>query len=748
MEKALAGPMGDRLEKAFASFTKLGDKIANGPSRAVERAVSGVREKTDEMVDALNASVESCGEQIEDAISKPFDKGVALAQARVNDLLREMETLSTAYEEKMRIDPEFQVFGNTMDKDGSFAKMDKQMDRLYQKLEGALERLRIQEEAAAQKLEAALQKSAEKRAAAEKKAAAEAEKAAQRSVAAAEKAASRRKAIHAAMWKNMLAKAGDLNLTVGTEVTLYKVSEDGTRKKVGLFTLEAPERLSKNTYKITAYDRISWLERDITTALEFISTVNAWPYGLYRLAKSVCGDCLLTLKNASIPNGDFPVNKFQANKMTARDLLGYIAELSGQFVRATPDGEIEFAWYEDSGVVIHSTGERYYNTLKYEDYQVGKIDIVQVQLASGEYGAVWPEGKQGDNAYVISGNPLITVINEDLLPWLETLQQQIAYSIYTPCKATIPACLDIQPGHIVRFIDGNGIIIDTYVMTKIQKGQRETLESTGSARRDSPTIVNKKTPEHYANEAMKRQTQTDIFNKLTNYGTVEGLFLDKDGQIFVNAAFIATGILQSKDGSTFYLDLDKGILEMDAQSISISGESISSAALKNLSQQELVDALTDKGAADGIYLKDGQLYINATYIVSGTLNASVIKAGILQSKDNGETFKLDLDKGTFHMSGTGKFMAPDGRSYMTVDGGSFVLHTKDTNPGYGMIHSIAAWDREFGGKLLHTWPMESALNVHSGVVPVIHNGRLWRGVDAKVEKVKVNQSAVAGAGGF
>lgn len=476
--------------------------------------------------------------------------------------------------------------------------------------------------------------------------------------------------------------SANLNLAAGQEVTLYKVTDDGTRTAVGRFTLAAPERPSRNTYKIIAYDRVSWLDRDITP---FLKSLDGWPYSLLTLARMVCEECLLTLVNDDLPNGDYPVNKFPASKMTARELLGYIGQLAARFCRATPEGDIEYAWYTDSGVVLRPRGDRYFNTLKYEDYQVEKIDIVQLQLADGEYGLLWPEAKDGDNAYVLSGNPLITAVNDSLLPYLDVIRQEIAYSIYTPCKVKLPACMDIRPGHIVRLIDRNEIILDTYVMTKIQRGQVDSLESTGSPRRDQPTVVAAKTPQDYADAALKRQTQTDIFNKLTNYGAVQGLFLEENGQIFVNAAFISTGILQSKNGTTFYLDLDEGILKMDAKSITISGESISESALKNMTQEEIVNALTDRGLAEGIYLKDGQLYLNASYIVSGNLNASLITAGILQSKD-GETFKLDLDKGTFHMSGTGKFMAPDGKSYMTVDGGSFVLYTMDS---YGFFSPIA-----------------------------------------------------------
>ena len=192
---------------------------------------------------------------------------------------------------------------------------------------------------------------------------------------------------------------GNLNLTVGTEVTLYKVDDSGTRKKVGLYTLEKPTRPSRNTYKFTAYDRVSWLDRDLT---EWLSTLDGWPYSLLTLAQMVCEECLLTLITTDIPNKDFPVNKFPASKITGREIMGYIGQLAARFCRATPDGDIEFAWYEDSGITLSPSGDRYFFTLTYEDYQVQKIEAVQIQLADGEYGLLFPEKGPGLNSYVIT----------------------------------------------------------------------------------------------------------------------------------------------------------------------------------------------------------------------------------------------------------------------------------------------------------------------------------------------------------
>ena len=388
--------------------------------------------------------------------------------------------------------------------------------------------------------------------------------------------------------------AGSVNISAGTEVTYYKVDDSGIRTKVGLFTLETPERPSTNTYKFTAYDRVSWLDKDLSS---WLNSLDGWPYTLFTLAQMTCEACGLVLANDSIPNGDFPVSKFQSSEVTGRKIMGWIGQLAARFVRATAAGKIEFAWYAPSGVTIRPGGDRNYRSLKYEDYQVAKIDAVQLRLADSENGALWPTVDEGTNTYVISGNKLITSITKDILPYLEVIQDELADVTYTPCKISIPACLDIRAGHTVNIVDSNGVTITAYVMTKTQKGPVETLECTGSARRDSSTVVNnastkdlKNYADAAASAAVKRQTQLDIFNKLTNNGQIQGLFMEEDGQVYINAAYIATGILTSRDGKSFYLDLDTGTFYSTGKFMSADGNSY----------------ITVEGSEFALYAKQGE----------------------------------------------------------------------------------------------------------------------------------------------
>lgn len=297
------------------------------------------------------------------------------------------------------------------------------------------------------------------------------------------------------VWANMMeakihCEEGTLNTNEGDEITVYRGNESGIRHLVGLFTLEKPTRPSANMIRITAYDRISWLDRDVAP---WLMSLDDWPYSLLELARMVCEHCGLMLKNTTIPNGDYMVQRFSAQSITGRKLMQWVGEIAGRFCRATPEGEIEFAWYEPSGVSITPDGDRFYyqNGLTYEDYQVAKIEKVQLRLTENDVGVVWPDEPGEKNTYIISGNYLLTASGSSaLLPLAHTLYEQLKDITYTPCKVTLPASLDIHAGHTVQITDRNGRTFTSYVMTKTQTGQRDTLECTGSRRRDSTSVVN------------------------------------------------------------------------------------------------------------------------------------------------------------------------------------------------------------------------------------------------------------------
>lgn len=413
-----------------------------------------------------------------------------------------------------------------------------------------------------------------------------------------------------------------LTLTAGDEVTVYRES-DSARKKVGIFILDKPTRPSANTMKLTGYDRIIKLDKDLTT---WVSGLNGWPYTLKAFAKMVCNQCGLTFVESTVPNEDFPVYQFVESGVTGRKIMKWLGEICARFCRATPDGKIEFAWYKSSGVTISPTGDRFFfqGALSYEEYQVEKIQAVQLRLADSESGAVWPEKAEGLNSYIITNNPIwLARVTENLLPYLEVVETELANITYTPCKAAIIACQDVEPGSIVDIVDTNGSKISTYVMSKVTTGQKDTIECTGSARRDGSGNVNHLTSAElmarmkaYSNtvantaaqNAVDMQTQKDIFNKLTNNGELQGLFY-QDGKWYVNFEYVQTlglvadlieagtllgmlikaGRIESVDGK-IVIDLENGAEPIFNSGISTNGLTVRA---DNINLPDLFKVLTE-----------------------------------------------------------------------------------------------------------------------------------------------------------
>lgn len=289
----------------------------------------------------------------------------------------------------------------------------------------------------------------------------------------------------------LFAPQGSMPLSTGEEFTAYKVDEKGKPHKIGVFTVEKPVRKSANTVEITAYDRVSRLDRDLT---DWLGALDGWAYSLLEFSKMVCEACGVTLINEQIPNGSYLVQPFTAQGVTGRQLLQWAGQLAGRFCHATEDGDLEFAWYTPAPVSIGLDAQQlrfYQGSLQAEDYVTAPIEKVQLRSTQEDVGVVYPDTEDALNTYVITGNYLLnTASAEDMRTVAQGLYEQLCHVQYTPCKVQIPASVQLAAGQSIQITDGNGRCMEAYIMTRTQSGQRDTLECTGSARLDCSTAVN------------------------------------------------------------------------------------------------------------------------------------------------------------------------------------------------------------------------------------------------------------------
>ena len=374
-----------------------------------------------------------------------------------------------------------------------------------------------------------------------------------------------------ALEATLITPQGGLAIAAGSEVKVYKEDPTGARKPVGIFILEKPTRPSANTMKLTGYDRVSKLDKDLTA---WLSGLDGWPYQLTTFAGMVCEACGVPFDQNNTPNETFLVQRFTRSSVTGRQIMQWLGEICCSFCHATAEGIIQFDWYRDSGKTITATGDPYYfqNSLTYEDFSTAPIDAVQIRLADSEDGALCPEADAGANSYIITGNPILNAtISDGLEDVLNAIKEELAGVSYTPCKVEIPANMDIRAGSTVKITDKNGKTVTAYVMTKTQTGQKDALECTGSPRRDSATAMNNRpassTAESAAQNAFAGMTYEQLFKKLTDDGRIQGLFT-RDNVWVLNAAMavienliadvITAGKLCSKNGGVM-IDLDKGV---------------------------------------------------------------------------------------------------------------------------------------------------------------------------------------------
>ena len=363
----------------------------------------------------------------------------------------------------------------------------------------------------------------------------------------------------------------DLPITSGTRLTHYRETS-GHRTLAGTYWAVKPTSQTRNTYKVYAYDAVSRLDSVQSTWLRSIQ--DQFPMTLWAFAGLVAQRCGVTIANNSLPrNGTYLVQAFYADNLTGRQLLAWVAEASCTFLRATPDGKIEFAWYTDYNA-SQSIGPAVYirDGLSHDKFQTAPVVKVQIRQSDDDVGVLYPSDESGPNALVIQGNLLLTSATaEALKPVAQAIFETMQGVTYTPLKVTVPADFPLPaPGNIVSVTDARGNVLSSYIMTRKISGQQVTLESTGNATRDGTAAVNEQSYKNLTGKMLEIKTSvdglevkaSDLTGKYTDLkATVDGLSSEvkKDTKItgggnlilgsesFKNAALQGGGTVEYND---------------------------------------------------------------------------------------------------------------------------------------------------------------------------------------------------------
>lgn len=207
------------------------------------------------------------------------------------------------------------------------------------------------------------------------------------------------------------------------------------------------------------------------------------------------------------------------------------------------------------------------------------------------------------------------------------------FFISTDGGTTYTAGFDSQGNVVVNILYAIGIVAD-WIRTgrfQVRKGDRitfladadtgevqivadsfslssgDTIDSIAQDKADSALDNAKKYADKSSQDAVEAQTQLSIFNKLTNNGQTQGIYL-KDRKVYINGTYIQTGTISVKKGdkTTFLANTDTGEVRIVADSFSLSsGQTIDSIAQGKV--DNFVTAVYDPKIASLQSQIDGQI---------------------------------------------------------------------------------------------------------------------------------------------
>lgn len=211
---------------------------------------------------------------------------------------------------------------------------------------------------------------------------------------------------------------------------------------MGYFTVdEAPRMLE--TINIVALDRMVLLDKAVDKDLL------VFPSSIGNLLFQVCGICNLStdVSFSSQPNGSYMVTVApESDDLTYRQIVSWIAELTGRCAYINHDGRLQFEFY-DTGQIQPVTeiglADRFSS-----DLAENAITISGVQIVSDEDNKYLA----GDEEYAFSieGNELIRNGEQSVA---DALFAKLGGFTYTPFSAVIHSSPHLHPTDPVVFID-------------------------------------------------------------------------------------------------------------------------------------------------------------------------------------------------------------------------------------------------------------------------------------------------------
>lgn len=322
----------------------------------------------------------------------------------------------------------------------------------------------------------------------------------------------------------------NIGLLKGKEVELA-ITVGSMAMPAGTYIIDNAEKQNDHLYNIKASGMLAKFNQDVSAwwnkEVQFPITHREL---LIALCNKVGIDYQLpqtyTNSNAVIVQRNMYVNE-----ATGATFLGYLQEMAGCFFvtsRLLDNGKtltIKKITQPTGTPGMVYTGSHYIGTVEIADYNIKKIDVLQIRATKDDIG-VLAGNKDGKNPYLIEGNPLLYgMASTDLQPIATAIFNELKDVQYIPFTASMMGVPYIEPGDTIQFNTPAGATIKTLLMKRTFAGTqffKDALETKAKEQRENQskpartiTILNQKMHEF---ETSIEKFKSKIANIATEVG--------------------------------------------------------------------------------------------------------------------------------------------------------------------------------------------------------------------------------------
>ena len=297
---------------------------------------------------------------------------------------------------------------------------------------------------------------------------------------------------------------------VGKEFVLT-IEVNGYEMALGIYTVKSFERQSdRRKRKITAYDRMSWFNVDVTTWYNDL----VFPISLKSFRDSFCDYIGIIQEKTDLIFDSLQIEKtISSYQLYGLDVLKAICELNGCFGHVDRTGQLKYVRLQRTGLYPSETLypeetlypseiggdgnlfeniDTYRQPMIYEDYLVEGITGISIKDSDGK---LLSSVGSNENEYIISGNFLVYGKSAvEMIEISNSLLAQIDGWVYRPVEVECNFYPWLEVGDAIRVFTRNDLV-ESYIMNRTISGcqsMKDKISSKGMQHRENKESLHNK----------------------------------------------------------------------------------------------------------------------------------------------------------------------------------------------------------------------------------------------------------------